>query len=51
MPPAMTGAQDYAAFKLGWWELTNNLMMMRDAVDIKEQCEKKSLNLKLKRNN
>jgi len=38
---AMTGAPDYAAFKLGWWELTNNLMMMRDAIDIKEQVKKK----------
>ena len=38
---AMTGAQDYAAFKLGWWELTNNLMMMRDAVDIKSVVKKK----------
>ncbi|MBI4689107.1 MAG: hydroxylamine oxidase [Nitrospirae bacterium] len=34
---AMTGAPDYAAFKLGWWELTNNLMNMRDKIDIKEQ--------------
>ncbi|TAL23874.1 MAG: hydroxylamine oxidase [Nitrospirae bacterium] len=39
---AMTGAPDYAAFKLGWWELTNNLMMMRDAIDIKGQVGKKS---------
>lgn len=38
---SMTGAPDYAAFKLGWWELTNNLMMMRDAIDIKEQVKKK----------
>jgi hypothetical protein len=27
---AMTGAPDYAAFKLGWWELTNNLQEMND---------------------
>jgi hypothetical protein len=26
---AMTGAPDYMAFKLGWWELTHNLQKMR----------------------
>jgi len=29
---AMTGAPDYAAFKNGWWELTNNLREMKDKV-------------------
>lgn len=43
---AMTGAPDYAAFKNGWWELTNNLNMMRDMIDImidiKGQVKKKA---------
>lgn len=38
---AMTGAPDYAAFKNGWWELTNNLAEMRDAIDLKAQGKKK----------
>ncbi|MCE5194344.1 MAG: hypothetical protein LLF28_02645 [Nitrospiraceae bacterium] len=38
---AMTGAPDYTAFKLGWWELTNNLRMMRDMIDFKKQLKKK----------
>lgn len=32
---AMTGAPDYASFKLGWWELSDNLQKMRDMIDIK----------------
>jgi len=32
---AMTGAHDYAAFKLGWWELSRNLQEMRDMIDMK----------------
>ncbi len=32
---AMTGAPDYTAFKLGWWELSDNLQRMRDMIDIK----------------
>jgi hypothetical protein len=32
---AMTGAQDYLAFKYGWWGLTNNLLEMKDKVDTK----------------
>jgi hypothetical protein len=39
---AMTGAPDYTAFKLGWWELTNNLMNMRDMIDIKGQVKTKT---------
>ncbi len=38
---AMTGAPDYAAFKLGWWELTNNIMNMKDAIDTKDALKKK----------
>ena len=32
---AMTGAQDYIAFKYGWWGLTNNLQEMKDKIDMK----------------
>ena len=32
---AMTGAHDYATFKNGWWELSDNLQKMRDMIDIK----------------
>ncbi len=38
---AMTGAPDYAAFKNGWWELSDNLQKMRDLIDIKELTKKK----------
>lgn len=38
---AMTGAPDYAAFKNGWWELSDNLQRMRDMIDIKEMIKKK----------
>lgn len=31
---AMTGAPDYATFKLGWWELTLNLREMEDWIHI-----------------
>ena len=37
----MTGAPDYTAFKLGWWELTNNLQEMRSAIDLKATVKKK----------
>lgn len=37
---AMTGAPDYAAFKNGWWELSENLEKMRDLIDQKEQAKK-----------
>ena len=33
---AMTGAHDYAAFKNGWWELSDNLQKMRNMIDLKE---------------
>ncbi len=33
---AMTGAPDYAAFKNGWWELSDNLQKMRDTINLKE---------------
>ncbi len=29
---AMSGPLDYAAFKLGWWAMTNNLREMKDKV-------------------
>src|SRR5208337_1646743 len=32
---AMTGAPDYTAFKLGWWEMTNNLRQMREKIDLR----------------
>ncbi len=32
---AMTGAPDYAAFKNGWWEFSDNLQKMRDTIDVK----------------
>lgn len=32
---AMTGAPDYAAFKNGWWDLSETLTRMRDAIDFK----------------
>ncbi len=32
---AMTGAPDYTAFKLGWWELSDNLQKMRDHIELK----------------
>jgi len=38
---AMAGAPDYAAFKNGWWELSDNLQKMRDMIDLKELTKKK----------
>ncbi len=32
---AMPGAPDYATFKNGWWDLTNNLQEMKDMIDVK----------------
>lgn len=32
---AMTGAPDYTAFKLGWWELSDNLKKMKELTEIK----------------
>jgi hypothetical protein len=39
---AMTGAPDYAAFKNGWWELSDNLQKMRDMIDLKELVKGKT---------
>ncbi len=33
---AMTGAQDYVAFKYGWWGLTTNLQEMKDKIELKK---------------
>lgn len=41
---AMTGAPDYTSFKLGWWELSENLQKMRDATDTKEKNKKTEKN-------
>jgi hypothetical protein len=42
---AMTGAFDYAAFKNGWWEMSENVERMKDKVEtmkrVKGQKEKK----------
>jgi len=38
---AMTGAPDYAAFKEGWWEMTNNLVEMKESIDLKTSVKKK----------
>jgi hypothetical protein len=40
---AMTG-KGYTTFKLGWWELSNNLQRMRDMMDIKYKMLKKDEN-------
>ncbi len=33
---AMTGAPDYTTFKYGWWDLTSNLLEMRDIIEKKK---------------
>ncbi|HHN66238.1 MAG TPA: hydroxylamine oxidase [Nitrospirae bacterium] len=38
---AMTGAPDYTSFKLGWWELSHNLQMMKDAIEMKSLLKEK----------
>jgi hypothetical protein len=38
---AMTGAPDYATFKLGWWELTHNLQKMQHLISDKDTEELK----------
>ncbi|OGW25752.1 MAG: hydroxylamine oxidase [Nitrospirae bacterium GWC2_42_7] len=43
---AMSGAPDYTSFKLGWWELSENLQKMRDAIDIKEKNKKAEKEIK-----
>lgn len=37
---AMTGAPDYTTFKLGWWELNDNLQKMRELIEIKNSLRK-----------
>jgi hypothetical protein len=37
---AMTGAQDYVAFKYGWWGLTTNLQKMKDKIELKKAVKK-----------
>jgi len=37
---AMTGAQDYVAFKYGWWGLSTNLQEMRDSIEEKIKLKK-----------
>lgn len=36
---AMTGAPDYATFKNGWWELTQNLQHMKDWIKLKKKAK------------
>lgn len=36
---AMTGAPDYAAFKNGWWKLTENLEHMREWIELRKKAE------------
>jgi hypothetical protein len=34
---AMTGAPDYASFKNGWWNLTENLQQMKNWIELKKK--------------
>ncbi len=43
---AMTGAPDYTSFKLGWWELSDNLRQMKDAIDMKYEIKSLDKNQK-----
>jgi hydroxylamine dehydrogenase len=36
---AMTGASDYATFKNGWWNLTENLQEMKDWIELKKKTK------------
>jgi len=38
---AMTGAPDYASFKNGWWNLTENLQQMKDWVELMKRAKAK----------
>lgn len=38
---AMTGAPDYTSFKLGWWELSENLQKMSDLIKLKSHIKTK----------
>lgn len=37
---AMSGAPDYATFKNGWWELSDNINQMKELVEIKSSLKK-----------
>jgi hypothetical protein len=37
----MTGAPDYATFKNGWWNLTENLQQMKDWVEMMKKAKAK----------
>jgi hydroxylamine dehydrogenase len=37
---AMTGAPDYEAFEDGWWDMTKNLVQMKDMIDLKSALKK-----------
>jgi hypothetical protein len=39
---AMTGAPDYATFKNGWWNLTENLQQMKDWVELRKKAKELS---------
>jgi hydroxylamine dehydrogenase len=43
---AMTGAPDYASFKNGWWDLTNNLLNMKKAIDLESNLPAKKQEVK-----
>ncbi len=38
---AMTGAPDYATFKNGWWNLNNNLQIMKNWMELKKEIAEK----------
>src|ERR1700690_658860 len=38
---AMTGAPDFTSFNHGWWNLTNNRLNMKSAVDLKSNIPAK----------
>jgi len=40
---AMTGAPDYAAFKHGWWDMTNTIVEMRELIDLKSSLKSKKI--------
>ena len=40
---AMTGAPDYTAFKHGWWEMSNNLVDMREMIELKAALKRKKI--------
>lgn len=39
----MTEAPDYAAFKNGWWDLSENLQKMKEMLELKQTLSKKSM--------